>query len=80
MRTIRTMNTIGGFYVIGMLKNCVALNKEKDVGLIQASSADKDDQDDENNSAIFLPEFSQNLNAQNLRRIKQRKEPCFIQE
>ena len=52
MRTIRTMNTIGGFYVIGMLKNCVALNKEKDVGLIQASSANKDDQDDENDSRI----------------------------
>ena len=63
-----------------MHKICVALNKEKDVGLIQASSADKDDQDDENNSAIFLPEFSQNLNAQNLRRIKQRKELYLICE
>ena len=78
MRTIRTMNTIGGFSVIGMLKNCVALNKEKDVGLIQASSADKDDKDDEYDRGFFCLSFP-NRNAQNLRCIKQRKGLCFIQ-
>ena len=57
-----------------MHKNCVALNKEKDVGLIQASSADEDDKDDEYDSRI-----SPNFTAQNLRRIKQRKGLCFIQ-
>ena len=30
-----------------MHKICVALNKEKDVGLIQASSVDEDDKDDD---------------------------------
>ena len=29
MRTIRTMNTIAGFSLAGMLKICVALNKER---------------------------------------------------
>ena len=36
---------------------------------------DKDDKDDEYDSGIFT-----DRNAQNLRRIKQRKGLCFIQE
>ena len=74
MKTIRTINTTAGFPLISMLKNCVAINKEKDVGLIQASSADEDDKDDEYDSRI-----SPNFTAQNLRRIKQRKGLCFVQ-
>ena len=58
-----------------MHKNCVALNKEKDVGLIQASSADEDDKDDEYDSGFF-----HDRDAQNLSRINQRKGLCFIQE
>ena len=73
------MNTMAGFSVIGMLKNCVALNKEKDVGLIQASSADEDDKDDEYDSGFFYLSFPIR-DAQNLRRIKQRKGRCFFQE
>ena len=57
-----------------MLKICVALIKEKDIGFIRASSADEDDKDDEYDSEIFTDQ-----DAQNLRRIKQRKEHCFIQ-
>ena len=68
------MNTTASFPITGTLKICVALNKEKDVGLIQASSDDEDDQDDEYDS-----KFSHYRNAQNLRRIKQRKGLCFIQ-
>ena len=79
IRTIRTMNTMAGFSVIGMLKNCVALNKEKDVGLIQASSADEDDKDDEYDSGFFYLSFP-SRDAQNLRRIKQRKGLYLIHE
>ena len=61
--------------MIGTLKICVALNKEKGVGLIQASSADEDGQDDDYDIGFFL-----DRDAQNLRRIKQRKGLCFIQE
>ena len=61
-----------------MHKNCVALNKEKDVGLIQASSADEDDKDDEYDSGFFYLSFP-SRDAQNLRRIKQRKGHCYIQ-
>ena len=78
MRTIRTMITTARFPLIPMLKNCVALNKEKDVGLIQASSADEDDKDDEYDSGFFYLSFPIR-NAQNLRRIKQRKDLFFIQ-
>ena len=74
MRTIRTMNTMAGFSVIGMLKNCVALNKEKGHCFIQVSSDDEDDKDDDYDSGI-----SPDLNVQKLRHIKQRKEHCFIQ-
>ena len=62
-----------------MHKNCVALNKEKDVGLIQASSADEDDKDDEYDSGFFYLSFP-SRDAQNLRRIKQRKGLYLIHE
>ena len=74
MWTIRTMITTAGFPQISLLKNCVALNKEKDVGLIQASIVNEDDKDDEYDSRIFT-----DRNTHNLRRIKQRKGLCFIQ-
>ena len=57
-----------------MHKICVALNKEKDVGLTQALSDDEDDQDDDHDSRVS-PDF----NAQKLHRINQRKGLCFIQ-
>ena len=43
------------FSMIWMLKNCVALNKEKGF----ASRDDEDDKDDEYDSGIFLPVFPQ---------------------
>ena len=79
MKTIRTINTTAGFPLISMLKNFVALNKEKDVGLIQASSADEDDKDDEYDSGFFYLSFPIR-DAQNLRRIKQRKGLYLIHE
>ena len=64
---------------IGKHKICTTLNKEKDVGLIQASSADEDDKDDEYDSGFFYLSFP-SRDAQNLRRIKQRKGLYLIQE
>ena len=53
MRTIRTMNTTAVFSMIGMLKKCTALIKEKEHGFIQAISDDEDDADDEYDSGVF---------------------------
>ena len=61
------------------IQNLRRIKQRKAHCFIQVSSDNEDDKDNENDSAIFLPEFSQNLNAQNLRRIKQRKGLCFIQ-
>ena len=47
MWTIRTMNTTAGLSLIGILKICTALNKEKGVSFIQISSDDRDDKDDD---------------------------------
>ena len=48
--------------------------KQRKGCFIQESSDDEDDKDDEYDSEIFTDQ-----DAQNLRRIKQRKEHCFIQ-
>ena len=45
--------------------------------LIQASSDDVDDKDDEYDCGFFCLSFP-NRDVQNLRRIKQRKRLCFI--
>ena len=79
MRTIRTTNTTQGFrpeFPNRMHKICTTLNKEKQHRFIQANSDDEDDeddQDDEYDSKVFL-----DRDAQNLHRIKQRKERCCI--
>ena len=56
-----------------MVQNMLYYKQRKGC-FIQGSSDDEDDKDDEYDSRIFS-----GRNAQNLRRIKQRKGHCFIQ-
>ena len=57
------------------VQNLHHINQRKGHRFTQAMSADEDDKDDEYDCRIFT-----DRNAQNLRRIKQRKGLCLIQE
>ena len=51
------MNTTASFFHDRMHNIFVALNKEKDIGFIRASSDDKDDQDDNFITPYALQDF-----------------------
>ena len=66
-----------GLFLFWGYKICTTLIKEKNITTL-SDGDDKDDQDDEYDSRSFPLSFP-NSNAQNLRRIKQRKGLCFVQ-
>ena len=73
--TMRTMITTEKFSLIGTLKICVALNKEKCIASFRPPVPMRTIR-----TMITTASFFLDRNAQILYRIKQRKGLCFIQE